>query len=71
MASLISSLRCVPLVDNCHPELVHPLSVLSEPYAEHLVYTRGSVSQMSASLFLELKAALQLPTQLPQFLAVE
>lgn len=71
MASLIGSLLCVPVVDNWHPGLVHPLSALSELYAERLVYTRGSVSRMSASLFLELKTALQLLTQLPQFLAVE
>jgi hypothetical protein len=47
MDSLISSLPCAPVVDTCHPELVHPLSVLSEPYAEHLVYTeRASVSDV-------------------------
>lgn len=47
MVSLISTPRCVPVIDTCHPELVHSLSAPSKPYAEHLVYTgRVSVSDV-------------------------
>lgn len=71
MASLISSLLCVPEIDTCHPELVHPLSALSEPYAEHLVYTEGVSISDVCFLVSRAESCLAATDPVPQFLAVE